>query len=494
MKEIIVLGLGPGSIDYLSYKAWQILKSSKTITLRTEKHPVVEELREQGVEFTTFDYLYEEKSSFTEVYHEIVEKLITKALESSSFEPLIYGVPGHPLVAEDSVKLLLHEGKVNNITITVIPGMSFLDSLYPVINIDPIEGFLMLDALALKREDLNEKHHTIFTQVYNRFIASDLKLTLLDVYSPNHPVMLVKAAGLTTERVEEVPLCELDHIDWFDHLTSVYVKPQIIQSKAKAAEHPSDKLVAVMDKLLSPQGCPWDQKQDHFSLKPYLLEEAYEVIEAIDSKNMYKLKEELGDLLLQVVFHAALAQKRGDFTYNEVIEGITQKMVRRHPHVFSDIKVKNAEEVLENWEQIKAVEKGKIAHADKKKTMDKLNKSLSALLLAEEVQKKAQKVGFDWPHVKGALDKVEEEIKEVEAAFNNEGDIEEEIGDLLFSVVNIARFVKVSPEIALYGTINKFIRRFNYIEETLQTNGKRWEEMGINDLDRIWEKAKKNGL
>ncbi|MGI6588139.1 MAG: nucleoside triphosphate pyrophosphohydrolase [Peptococcia bacterium] len=272
-----------------------------------------------------------------------------------------------------------------------------------------------------------------------------------------------------------------------------------MENEVNSSEYSLDPLVNILDKLLSPEGCPWDREQNHFTLKPCLLEETYEVIEAIDCKDMEKLKEELGDVLLQVVFHTVLAQQKRAFNLNDVITGITSKMVRRHPHVFGEATVRGTEDVLKNWEEIKKAEKGN--NMTEGRIMKTVNRALPALLLAEEVQKKAKKVGFDWENVQNPLGKIKEELQELEEAIymqdNQEKSkikIEEELGDLLFAVVNVARFVEVSSEAALYRTIQKFIRRFNFIEQEILARGEKWEELDLHYLDEIWEKAKLKGL
>lgn len=495
MKEIVVVGLGPSSIEQLTAGVYNLLSRENKIVFRTGRHPVVRELAERGICFTTFDHFYEEKGTFSEVYRDIAVALLEMFTQDAGLQRVIYGVPGHPLVAEESVQILLKDCHTQNVKVTIIPGMSFLDSLFASLRLDLAGGLLILDALDLKAAKLNPAVHAVFTQVYNRFVASDLKLFLLEFYPPEHPAVIVRAAGLAgDEWIHRGPLWELDHGDTFDHLTSVYLAP-LEKTPPRAGEQYSlEPLFAVMDTLLSPQGCPWDREQDHFSLKPYLLEEAYEVLEAIDSGDMYKLKEELGDLLLQIVFHTALARQRDDFDFKGVVEEITEKMVRRHPHVFGDVKVNDSEDVLHNWEQIKAQERAG-AGADKSGTagiMDKVNRSLSALLLAEQVQKKAAKVGFDWPHAQGAWDKLAEEIRELKEVWEEDtNNVEDEIGDLLFSVVNISRFAHISPEAALLKANQKFIRRFRYIEDKLREKGLKWEQMDLHNLDSLWEDAKK---
>ena len=240
--------------------------------------------------------------------------------------------------------------------------------------------------------------------------------------------------------------------------------------------------------------CPWDRKQDHRSLRSCLLEEAYEAVDAIDRQDAANLEEELGDVTLQVVFHANLAEEEGLFDLAAVINGECEKMIRRHPHVFLQEKannnVKSIDKVLERWENIKAEERGK---SKETKILADVPRALPALTRAVKVQKKAAGAGFDWDDVSGALDKVREEIEELCQARKDRGDlshIAEELGDVLFSVVNVARFLKVDPEEALRGTTDKFIRRFGYIEDSCLACGRELSELSLDEMDKLWEEAK----
>ena len=248
-------------------------------------------------------------------------------------------------------------------------------------------------------------------------------------------------------------------------------------------------LLEIMDRLLGEEGCPWDREQDHFSLKRYLIEECYEVLEAIDNKNEDELLEELGDVLLQVVFHAAIGKKEGYFNINDVIKSICDKMVNRHPHIFGDIEADTSIKVKQNWDEIKKKEKGYVSYVEELKH---IGKNLPALLRAEKVQVKAAKVGFDFPNIEIAMDKVIEEISEVKSVYKgpNKAKILEEIGDLIFSSVNIARFLDIDPENALNYTIDKFISRFEQIEISAINSGKKLEDMTIYEMDCLWEKTK----
>ena len=246
------------------------------------------------------------------------------------------------------------------------------------------------------------------------------------------------------------------------------------------------KLVEIMRKLRGENGCPWDHEQTHETLKPYLLEETYEVLNAIDSKQDKDLEEELGDLLLQIVFHAQIASEQGRFTIDDVAGTIVDKLIRRHPHVFGDTKVNSSEEVLENWEEIKKRE-------GKESVLDGVPESLPALLKARRIQEKAKRVGFDWDSIQGAFEKVLEEFQELKDAVGRrkKKDIEDEFGDILFSIVNISRFMEIDAEDSLRKTINKFNERFQYIEQKVKKIGKKpLKNYSIQELDLLWEESK----
>ncbi|NLM68546.1 MAG: nucleoside triphosphate pyrophosphohydrolase [Firmicutes bacterium] len=257
------------------------------------------------------------------------------------------------------------------------------------------------------------------------------------------------------------------------------------------AHYTLESLTAIMEKLRSDQGCPWDREQTHQSLTRYLIEEAYEVIDAIEQQDPQALAEELGDVLLQIVFHAQIASENGQFTMDDVLKAVCEKMIRRHPHVFADTEINSVEDVLSNWEAIKKREK---ANQDRKSLLDGIPKHLPALLRAEKIQSKAAKVGFDWNDISGTIAKLEEEIEEFKQAVAaaNHGDMEAEIGDLFFSLVNVCRFLNINPERALNLTTNKFIRRFQYMEKQAALNNRELNTMSLAEMDQLWETAKKD--
>ena len=247
-------------------------------------------------------------------------------------------------------------------------------------------------------------------------------------------------------------------------------------------------LLAIMRRLRGPGGCPWDAEQTHESLTRYLLEETYEVIEAIDLKSPELLKEELGDLLLQPVFHAAIAEENGTFTMADVIHTLCDKLIRRHPHVFGDMEIRDSTAQIENWEKIKKAEKGE----ERRSALSGVPPHLPALLKAQKITEKASRVGFDWEHVDQVMAKVIEELHEFEEAMTqgNNDRMEAELGDLLFAIVNLGRFLSINPEEALRKTINRFQQRFGYVEETLHGQGRQMKEATLAEMDTLWEEAK----
>ena len=249
-------------------------------------------------------------------------------------------------------------------------------------------------------------------------------------------------------------------------------------------------LIGIMAKLRGEEGCAWDKEQTHASLIPNLLEETYEVIDALESEDIDGIKEELGDVLLQVIFHAQIAKEADHFTMEDVIDGIASKLVYRHPHIFGEAKASTSEEILSNWEQLKKKEKNMTTQTQ---VLQSVPKVLPALMRAYKVQKKAANVGFDWDDYLPAQAKVYEELKELEQEIsrNNPERLEEELGDVLFSVVNLGRFLKINPEFALTKSVEKFINRFRYIEKTALEQGFRLENMTLQEMDKLWEDAKR---
>ncbi|QRG67803.1 nucleoside triphosphate pyrophosphohydrolase [Brevibacillus choshinensis] len=484
---ITVVGLGAGDLDQLPYGIYRTLKQAAHLYLRTQEHPVVAELAAENISYSSFDAIYEQHESFEDVYTDIVEKLFVSAEQQGA---IVYAVPGHPLVAERTVQLLLEQGPDRGVRIEIGGGQSFIDPLFARLKIDPIEGFSLLDGTALKADQVSPGLHTIIAQVYDAFVASDVKLTLMEVLPDDFLVTVATAVGVAgQECVETVPLYELDRLDHFGNLSLVYVPPARDERISYRQFSYLKDIVAV---LRSPEGCPWDREQTHQSIRKNLIEETYEVLETIDDEDPDAMCEELGDLLMQIMLHSQMASEDGYFTVDDVVATLNEKLIRRHPHVFGEKNANDSEEALANWQEIKAQEKAaKGIDTTVQSQLAGIPRDLPALMYAYKLQKKAAQVGFDWDDVADVYGKVEEEYRELrEAAVEERAG---ELGDLLFAVVNLARFLKLDPEEALALTNNKFKQRFSYIEDKLREAGKSFEDTDLKEMDQWWEEAKQHG-
>lgn len=479
---IKIIGLGPGDPKALTTAAIDELRANENILFRTKIHPTVEYLDSIGITYETYDYCYEESNSFDQVYENIANNIIDKHNE---FGDLVYAVPGHPLVAERSVVNLINMCKKLNIQYKIIPAVSFIDAIMERLEIDPIAGIKVIDAFDINNQILDKRIGTIITQVYNGLIASEVKLRLSEFYHDETEIIYCRAVGIEgQERIVKIPLYELDMQEDIDYLTSIYI-PKDIDNKKDIYD-----LIEIVDKLRGENGCPWDREQTHQSIKNGIIEESYEVADAIEKEDYDGLVEELGDVLLQVIFHVAIEKEEGYFNLTDVIEGICNKLVFRHPHVFGDITVSGTKEVLLNWDELKKKEKDFKTFSEELKG---IAIALPSIVRAKKVQAKARKIGFDIETTEQAIAKVKEELDEIIQVYksNNLERIEEEVGDLLFSCVNIARFLKIDGEEALNKSINKFISRIEYIEQKSANKGHKIEEMTLEEMNFYWEESKK---
>ncbi len=481
MGTITIVGLGPGPFGLITMETWDKMQQAEQLLLRTAVHPTVSELEKRGLQFSSYDNMYETGATFEEVYSRIAADVVRRAREG---QHIVYAVPGSPLVAERTVIMIRELAHSEGQTIHILPGMSFAEVLYVRLGIDPIEGLTILDAADLSALPEDMPTALVVTQVYNQQVASEAKLSLMEIYPDDHQVMLVRNLGLEDEQILSLPLYEIDRQRGIDHLTSLYVPA----APVKTREFTLEPLTDIMARLRAPDGCPWDILQTHASLRSNLVEEVYEVIEAIDLEDDELLCEELGDLLLQIIFHARMAEESGSFSMQDVIDGICSKLIRRHPHVFGQISVRDAGEVILNWEQIKKEEK-----KERKSLLDGVPKDLPALMGACKLQQKAAKAGFDWDDIEPVWGKLDEEIAELKQAIQQQdsGHTEEELGDVLFSVVNLARFLKVDAETALRLTNGKFKQRFSHVEARVKASGHSWNEFTLEELDAFWEEAKR---
>ncbi len=483
---ITLLGLGPGDAGLLTRQAWEVLETAGEIYLRTDQHPVVRALP-RNLQLHSFDDLYENGDTFEMVYRGIVERVLELGRRSQG---VIYAVPGHPFVAEATGPEIARRAKEEGIPLRVIEGMSFIEPVFTALGIDPFPHTALVDGLELAAAHVPNfppDAPALIAQLHSRSILSEVKLTLMEVYPDEHPVKLVHAAGTSKGKVEAISLYEIDRSKATGRLpgllTCLFVPPLGPGTSLEAFQE-------VIAALRAPDGCPWDREQTHLSLRQHLLEETYEVLSVLDAEDTAGLAEELGDLLLQIVLHAQIASEAGEFNMAEVVRGIHAKIVRRHPHVFGDLKLKDAQGVLQNWERLKAAERQENGKTEAG-LLDSVAQALPALVQAQTYQERAGRVGFDWHDIQGVWDKVNEEMKEVRSADNEDGRAAE-IGDLLFSVVNLARWYHLDAESVLREANARFRQRFGTIEKGARQEGRNLQDMSLEEMDAYWNSAKKS--
>ncbi|MEO8285957.1 MAG: nucleoside triphosphate pyrophosphohydrolase [Chloroflexota bacterium] len=532
MPTIIVAGLGPGAWEQVTLEVKNLLDSATTIYLRTKTHPTADHLPNH-LDIRTFDYLYERESRFENIYRQIAEELVS--LATSGEQPVIYCVPGHPVIGEASVRHLRTLATERGVEIRILAGLSFIEPVCTALNLDPLlHGLQIVDGTELagygtegtaapepqpdepflfspyalpvepsafpSLAGLSPMYPVILSQVYNDRVASACKLVLLERYPDEHPATVVLNAGVPgQEQVIQTTLAEMDHSHGINHLACIYLPA--LEPLALPREFNS--LVYVMGRLRGPGGCPWDREQTHDSIKHHLLEEAYEAVDAMDEGDPDNLAEELGDLLLQVVFHSQLAVSAEEFTLSDVVGHIVSKLIRRHPHVFGDTEVTGADHVLRNWEVIKAGEREAKAKAGRKfqsaqaaeqglegtGLLLSVPRAMPALERAQQLQVRAARVGFNWNDIQGVYDKVREELAELEAEEGKERRMEE-MGDLLFSLVVLAEWMGINGEEALRKANDKFIRRFTAMEQNIVAGGSKLRDMNVDEMDKVWNKVK----
>lgn len=450
--HVVVVGLGPAGKDLLGHGAAELLGGPGPSWLRTARHPAAAAVEGAG----TFDDTYESAGTFDEVYARIVERLVAAA-QAASPEPVVYAVPGSPLVAERTVELLRADSRVE---VTVVPALSFLDLAWDALGIDPVsEGVRLVDAAEFADVVARERGPFLVAQCWSRHTLSEVKLALDEPgASPPRPVLL-HHLGLDDEMVAEVDWWDLDRTIEPDHLTSLYV-PRFPERGSSIAGAEVARLAALMDTLR--EQCPWDRAQDHASLMPHLVEECYEVLDALSAlatasestvaaANTH-LEEELGDLLFQILFHSRLGAEDGRFDLAGVARTVHDKLVHRHPHVFADVEANDAGQVMVNWEEIKRSEKGRAS------VTEGIPAALPALVYASKLVRKARSVGVD-PHDAEESAAVADLTALTRLAGRTASDpddplardahLERQLGDLLFAIVNLAQRVGVDAEQAL---------------------------------------------
>lgn len=445
--HITIVGLGPGSLSDLSLGAWQALHSELPVILRTERHPCVDALRSH-FQFTTCDPFYEQNTEFSQVYAQIAQHVVDTVREHGG---VVYAVPGHPWFGEQTTALITQRAEELGLTVAIVGGTSFVEGSFAAVRCDGMNGSQVTDAMLLAQQ-----HHPLIEptlpllvgQLYARWLASDVKLTLLNAYPDEHEVTLIQAAATPQERTLRIPLHELDRLDDFDHLTSLFVPPLEPESSFTALQE-------IVAHLRAPEGCPWDREQTLLSLRQDLLGEAMEVLEAIDMEengadNSAHIAEELGDLYLLPTMMTQIATEEGRFQSGDVMRGIVKKLIRRHPHVFDNVTVDGVGQVLTNWDEIKAQEKREKGE-DKRGPLDGIPAALPALEKARVLQSKAAKADLlDRDELAARVPQLWSDFQQTPS--------EETLGGLLWGVVALAKTHELNAEDALRSTTVSFRR------------------------------------
>jgi tetrapyrrole methylase family protein/MazG family protein len=434
---IRIVGLGPGDVADLTLAAWQTLSTAPRILARTHRHPCLAELGER-ISIHSCDDLYEQYSDFAAVYAAITERVLMLAQEPGG---VVYAVPGHPWVGEATTRLILEQATAAGLTVQIIGGLSFVETVYAAVGVDMMDGGQVVDAMLLAQQ-----HHPqvevglplVVGQLYSAQMASDVKLTLMNAYPDEHPVTLVQAASTAHQRVQKCPLFELDRGDNFDHLTSLYVPPLRYGSFTDLQE--------IVARLQAPDGCPWDREQTLESLRKDLLGEVAEVLEAIDMEaggqdNSLHIAEELGDLYSVATMMVQIATEEGRFNMSDSIHEIVTKLIRRHPHIFGDTTISGVDQLVQNWDAIKAAEKAAKGQTQVS-PLDGVPAHLPALEKARKLQSKAAKAGL---LDRTALVQAQPTLSKLLGSSPNA----ERLGELLWQMVALAHQHDLNAEDAL---------------------------------------------
>ncbi len=478
--RLVIVGLGPAGLERLSAHSLALLEDTdRTVIVRTSQHPAAVELsvRRQVI---ACDDLYDSGAGFDEVYRSIADRV----LESAAGTPTVYAVPGSAVVGERAVAVIREDAKEKGLSVELIPGESFLDLVYAEAGIDPIVRTVkIVDGRDLP-DPLIFDAALIITQVDRPEVLADVAAELGRILVDETAVTVLDRLGDSDQIVRRLELGDLAAYEPGPR-TSLFLDPE-----------PAGWYGLVVVNRLLRRECPWDRKQTHHSLVSHLIEETYETIDSIralppeapegepDYGAYAEVEEELGDLLLQVVFHATLASEVGAFDVEEVAEIIRRKLIHRHPHVFGEVIAEDAESVVANWEAIKSKEKAR------QSLMDDIPSAIPAMVRADKVQRRAKSVGFDWDRPEPVFDKIREELDELAAEADDPVRATEELGDLLFAVVNLARHLSVDPELALAGASDRFASRIRSMEGDAAADSRGLADHSAEELEGLWEQAK----
>ncbi len=466
---ITVIGLGLSAGD-LTVNAAEKIRLADKVYVKTAKTPTYNFFADNGIAAESFDDAYDEAEDFDSLNQKIIEKLLAEGKD----EQVVFCVNGNG-GDDGTVQLLMRKTDIK-----VIPAAGFADYGAAVLADTSYSCYAAYDVVGGKPFIPDKRHTVIIREIDNRYLASDLKIILMGTYGDEKEVILSDAVDMTG-KMTRITLSDLDRQNAYGYATTLIIPSENFLS---AKRHDFYDLIDIMENLLGENGCPWDRAQTHESIRSNLIEEAYELVDAIDKGDLGGMIEESGDVLLQAVFHCMLGKVEGEYDYTDALSNLCQKLITRHTHIFGENHAENAEQALDYWTAAKSVEKEYASYTDK---MEKLPKNLPALLYAYKMQKIAVKCGFDWHDVDGTYDKLNEEIKEFKEADGEQAVME--AGDLLFSAINPMRWRHIDPEIALKAACEKFLNRFRYMEENITSNGEDISDEATRD--KYWAEAKK---
>lgn len=474
---ITIVSLGPGDPNLMTLQAADTLRNAKQLILRTERHGAAAWLQEQGIAFTTLDEMYDQYEDFDELHAAMAKALWQKAAEA----PVTYAVMD---ATSDGSVSALHAAKPEDGQLTCLAGVSMADAYLSSLPTAHTAGLRILPATECLSAQLDPSAPLLITEINSPVLAGTVKLWLTDLYDDEMPVVFFPSAVKTHRKPQQIALMELDRQRSYDHTVAVYLPAAPMQQRKRYC---FADLVNLLSILRGEDGCPWDREQTHQSLRKYLIEEAYEAAAAIDEDDPDHLADELGDVLLQVVFHASVGESYGEFSIGDVTTAICRKMLYRHAHIFGSDHCDTAADVSANWERLKKEEKHLTTQSA---VLADVSRALPALMRAAKVQKKAGDVGFDWDSAAEALPKVHEEADEVKAELDARRDPAEELGDLLFSCVNVTRLSGLDAEELLNRATEKFISRFTGMENLIISAGKSLKDLTLSEMDVYWNQVK----
>lgn len=454
--------------ETLTVKAWTTVNSAKKLFLQTENHPSARPVLEAGLSYVSMDDLY----AFSEDYDALNEAIADRLTEGEGDR--VYAVMGSSCFTQlPVIEKYCHE---RTLSLQILPGVSYAAAAFP--NGEPGRN---VNANTLP-ERVDTYVPLYISEMDSRILAGEVKNKLQELYPDGWEVSLAVQQPDGSYAIKRMPLFTLDRTEGYFSSSVLFVPPLTFEMKTRFG---FEDLIYVLKRLRAPDGCPWDREQTHKSLNKDLREECFELIDAINEENDAHIIEELGDVLMMVLFHTVMGEETGDYDDMDVTDGIVKKLVYRHPHVFGTVEADTVEQVLTNWDQLKRVEKDQKTYTE---TLKSVPKSFPALLRAQKVQKKAGKAGFDFGNAAAAFYKLPEETEELRAAMNGQGNVAREMGDVFFSAVNICRLLGLDAEDTLQAATAKFIDRFACMEQLCNNSldGRTLEEM-----DRYWDVAKR---